>query len=138
MPFGTLDLSFCSANTGRQSILSPFHLERLLNSVQSNSSRNSQTIDDIIQPGPYKEVMPCIDLCYDLVQSCPAALGFGCPQGKYQNMSYGVRDPDPGVLLCSYLGAAFYLSGGTTMSDVLGIGKMGWLSLMVTVMLLVL
>lgn len=108
----------------------------LLNAVRSNSSRNSQIIDDVIQPGPYKEVLPCIDLCYDLVQSCPAALGFGCPQGKYQNMSYGVRDPDPGILSCSYLGAAYYLSSGIRY-----LGRpaddMMWISLIVTVVVLV-
>lgn len=93
-------------------VSSPDPSQQVLTSVQSNSSRNSAIIDDIIQPGPYKEVLPCIDLCYDLVQSCPAALGFGCPQGIYQNMSYGVRDPDPGILSCSYLGAAYYLSDG--------------------------
>ncbi|KAJ9663531.1 hypothetical protein H2198_000797 [Neophaeococcomyces mojaviensis] len=85
----------------------------LLSSVASNSSRNAQIIDDVIQPGPYKEVLPCIDLCYDLVQSCPAALGFGCPQFRWQNTSYGMRSSDPGVLSCSYLGAAYYLSEGS-------------------------
>ena len=93
--------------------------QALLNSVQANSSRNPQIIDAIIQPGPYKEVLPCIDLCYDLVRACPAALGFGCPQGKYLNMSYGVRNPDGGVLSCSYLGAAYYLSGASSMKDLL-------------------
>ncbi|KAK5944896.1 hypothetical protein PMZ80_002098 [Knufia obscura] len=107
----------------------------LLNAVQSNSSRNSQIIDDKIQPGPYKEVLPCIDLCYDLVQSCPAALGFGCPQGKYQNMSYGVRDPDPGILSCSYLGAAFYLSDGVRDLGVPSMDKM-WVSLIITIVFL--
>ena len=108
----------------------------LLNAVQSNSSRNSRIIDDAIQPGPYKEVLPCIDLCYDLVQSCPAALGFGCPQRRYQNVSYGVRDRDPGILSCSYLGAAYYLSGGVR--DVgFPTGDKMWLSLIITVAVLV-
>lgn len=110
----------------------------LLNAVQTNSSRNSQIIDDIIQPGPYKEVLPCIDLCYDLVQSCPAALGFGCPQGKYQNISYGVRDPDPGVMRCSYLGAAYYLSAAPPRIRMPGsLDKMGWVSLVITIFVLV-
>lgn len=108
--------------------------QALLNSVQSNSSRNSEIIDDVIQPGPYKEVLPCIDLCFDLVQSCPAALGFGCPQGKYQNMSYGVRDPDPGILSCSYLGAAYYLSDGVRDTGLSG--RMMWASMIITVALL--
>lgn len=110
----------------------------LLTAVQSNSSRNSHIIDDIIQPGPYKEVLPCIDLCYDLVQSCPAALGFGCPQGKYQNLSYGVRDPNPGILSCSYPGAAYYLSAGPKAVQVPGLDRIAWTALTVTLMALVL
>ena len=72
----------------------------------------SAVIDEQIAPGPYKEVLPCRDLCYDLVQSCPAALGFGCPSaGKGLEDSYGERNDDPGNMSCSYLGAAYYLSG---------------------------
>ncbi len=74
-----------------------------------NSSRNP-LIDTNIKPGPYKEVLPCQDLCYTLVQSCPAALGFACPlQGRGLNWSYGVRDPK-GDITCSYLGAAYFLN----------------------------
>jgi calcium channel MID1 len=76
--------------------------------VLTNSSRNP-IIDAQIKPGPYKEVLPCKDLCYDLVQSCPAALGFGCPEGKWLNSSYGVRSPN-GDITCSYLGAAYFLN----------------------------
>lgn len=110
----------------------------LLGSVQSNQSRNSQIIDTVIQPGPYKEVMPCIDLCYDLVQSCPAALGFGCPQGRYQNMSYGVRSQDAGVISCSYLGAAYYLSASPALIQASALTKSGWMSLVITIALLIL
>ena len=47
-------------------------------------------IDAQINPGPYKEILPCIDLCYNLEQSCPAALGFACPlEGHGMNYSYG-------------------------------------------------
>ena len=54
-----------------------------------NSSRNSM-IDDVIVPGPYKEVLPCEDICYELVRSCPSFLGFGCPlPGHGLNYSYG-------------------------------------------------
>ncbi|KAL2419805.1 Calcium influx-promoting protein ehs1 [Exophiala dermatitidis] len=83
----------------------------LLNSVATNSSRNP-IIDESIRPGPYKEVLPCKDLCYDLVQSCPAKLGFACPlEGAGLEDSYGSRSVDSGVISCSYLGAAYYLSG---------------------------
>jgi calcium channel MID1 len=79
--------------------------------VASNSSRNP-LIDSDVKPGPYKEVLPCEDLCYDLMQSCPASLGFGCPiEGRGLNVSYGKRSRDAGEISCSYLGAAYYLSG---------------------------
>lgn len=83
-----------------------------LSSMATNSSRNP-LIDTDIKPGPYKEVLPCADLCYGLVQSCPAALGFGCPYpGLGLEVSYGNRDHNGGdTLSCSYLGAFVY-SGG--------------------------
>ena len=54
-----------------------------------NGSRND-IIDTAISPGPYKEVLPCKELCYDLIQSCPASLGFACPlKGHGLELSYG-------------------------------------------------
>ncbi|RMZ91018.1 hypothetical protein DV736_g1737, partial [Chaetothyriales sp. CBS 134916] len=82
----------------------------LLSAVATNSSRNA-IIDTDIRPGPYKEVLPCQDLCWDLVQSCPAALGFSCPLSHAGlEDSYGSRSNNSGVISCSYLGAAYYLS----------------------------
>lgn len=107
----------------------------LMDTASTNSSRSS-VIDDQIAPGPYKEVLPCRDLCYDLVQSCPAALGFSCPsRGKGLEQSYGERNDDPGNISCSYLGAAFFLSGvpGTavpqTMMTVVMVMVLGFLLL---------
>jgi calcium channel MID1 len=78
--------------------------------VATNSSRNP-LIDKQIQPGPYKEVLPCTELCYDLMQSCPASLGFACPLGgRGLEVSYGSKSSDPSEISCSYLGAAYYLS----------------------------
>lgn len=61
-------------------------------SMALNGSRNLQ-IDQLVVPGPYKEVLPCDDLCYTLVQSCPASMGFNCPQpGDIGfNASYGLK-----------------------------------------------
>lgn len=55
-------------------------------------SRNPN-IDTVVQPGPYKEILPCEDLCYNIVQSCPAVFGFGCPRpGDIAfNQSYGIK-----------------------------------------------
>ncbi|KAJ5608518.1 hypothetical protein N7537_005137 [Penicillium hordei] len=87
-------------------------------SVASNTSRNA-IIDELIMPGPYKEILPCQDICHTLVQSCPSALGFGCPEGAWMNSSYGYRNSD-GIITCSYLGAVYYLSLGVRL------GAWGW------------
>lgn len=73
----------------------------------NNASRN-KFIDETIQPGPYKEVLPCEDLCYEVVQSCPAAIGFRCPQPYMPsfNVSYGQRSPDSALVACNYPGEA--------------------------------
>ena len=91
----------------------------LRQTVATNQSRNP-LIDTEIMPGPYKEILPCSDICYSLVRSCPAALGFGCPTGKWLNASYGWRDPN-GDITCSYLGAAYYLNSSPRMQLWLGV-----------------
>ncbi|KAL9587770.1 MAG: hypothetical protein Q9212_000062 [Teloschistes hypoglaucus] len=54
------------------------------------TSRNKEIVVDKIKPGPYKEMLPCKDLCYHLMQNCPAALGFACPlEGRGLDDSYG-------------------------------------------------
>lgn len=88
------------------------------NSVFLNASRNPN-IDTFVQPGPYKEVLPCDDLCHNLVQSCSSAMSFACPRvGRIGfNASYG-QMPNPafsdqiGQITCNYPGAAYdQLSG---------------------------
>jgi calcium channel MID1 len=81
------------------------------------SSRNPR-IDDIIQPGPYKELLPCDDLCYNIVRSCPAAMGFACPRPGHIafNYSYGLM-PDntanqQGQITCNYPGVDIRLIAG--------------------------
>lgn len=80
----------------------------LVQSPVESRSRNS-LIDTEIKPGPYKEILPCQDLCFDLVRNCPASLKFSCPDGAALNASYGYRNAN-GDITCSYLGAAYYLS----------------------------
>lgn len=71
-----------------------------------NMSRNAW-IDDKIQPGPYKEILPCEDICYEVVQSCPAAIGFTCPQPHMSafDVSYG-RRRDNSTTSCNFPGEA--------------------------------
>lgn len=70
-----------------------------------NASRNAW-IDQTIKPGPYKEMLPCEDVCYEVVQSCPAAMSFSCPQPNNPsfNYSYGQRNKIPGEVTCNYPG----------------------------------
>lgn len=70
-------------------------------------------IDEQIQPGPYKEVLPCDELCYDIVQSCPAELGFSCPTPGMLgfNTSYGTKQNDADAnITCNYPGASHVAS----------------------------
>ncbi|WPH04053.1 Hypothetical protein R9X50_00693700 [Acrodontium crateriforme] len=90
---------------------SPRDTQTFNTSLATNSSRNPTIIDDMIQPGPYKEVLPCEDLCWGLMQSCPASLGFACPhRGRGLEATYGRRSPD-GSLTCSFLGAVYNTNG---------------------------
>lgn len=74
-----------------------------------SKSRNPM-IDESIKPGPYKEMLPCEDLCFDIVRSCPAQLGFACPNPPARGLQYGQRDPTGNVLTCSFPGAVVKLN----------------------------
>ncbi|KAI1776074.1 stretch-activated Ca2+-permeable channel component-domain-containing protein [Hypoxylon cercidicola] len=89
--------------------------DNVKNLMAFNSSRNP-SIDQVVQPGPYKELLPCDDLCYELVQSCPASMGFTCPRpgsGYSFNASYGRKN---GSLSCNYPGSAHFPSGAGMIS----------------------
>lgn len=91
----------------------------------SVASRNP-IIESQIRPGPYKEIKPCLDLCYTMVQSCPSDFNFVCPRIVTwgQEVSYGERSQD-GDITCSFLGAAYFLSNGRRLR-VNGGGYMWW------------
>ena len=77
----------------------------------TNSSRNNATIAGLVQPGPYMEVLPCNDLCYDLVRMCPAVLQFSCPEpGSWlESYNYGRRGVGKdGAYTCNAPGAVYY------------------------------
>ncbi|KAF1961340.1 hypothetical protein CC80DRAFT_532002 [Byssothecium circinans] len=67
-------------------------------------------IDELIKPGPYKELLPCDFLCWDIVRSCPAQLGFGCPNSPANALTYGSRDPSRKDLKCNFPGAVVSLN----------------------------
>ncbi|KAH8726090.1 stretch-activated Ca2+-permeable channel component-domain-containing protein [Phaeosphaeriaceae sp. PMI808] len=74
-----------------------------------NSTRNPG-IDLVTPEGPYKEMLPCEDLCYEIVKSCPAKLGFSCPNSPARELTYGQRDPRNEELFCNFPGAVVKLN----------------------------
>lgn len=79
------------------------------------TSRNP-LIDQVIQPGNYKEILPCVNLCYNLMEGCDSSLQFTCPQqGKGLEQSYGQLS-DNGTVSCSYPGALYYTNAATRLS----------------------
>lgn len=105
-----------------RNLLQPFPNGDVLDAGQlaawpnTSATRNSRNpaIDEVVRPGPYKEVLPCEDLCYNLTQSCPSAMGFGCPRPGMVGFdgSYGVRgvQDENGEVKCNYPGAAHLFS----------------------------
>jgi len=73
---------------------------------QTNTSRGAiaqLSQNPLMDPGTYAEVLPCIDLCFDVVQSCPSFLAFDCPvknmAGNYAMMNaHGLRCNGLGVV----------------------------------------
>ncbi|KAF9912203.1 stretch-activated cation channel mid1 [Linnemannia zychae] len=67
----------------------PVVVARSTNTSRGAIAQLSQ--NPLMDPGPYGEVLPCIDLCFDVVQSCPNFLGFDCPVknmgGNYAKMN---------------------------------------------------
>jgi calcium channel MID1 len=110
-------------------VLDAATLARFPNTTATMSSRNPM-IDSVVKPGPYKEVLPCEDLCYNLTQSCPAALGFNCPRPGMVgfNTSYGIRgeQDENGEVYCNYPGAAHVFSGAGRIG-----GTVGWVVVVV-------
>lgn len=101
------------------------------NQLSYQTSRNTQ-IDDVIKPGPYKEVLPCEELCYDLVQNCPAAMGFTCPRpwNIGFNTSYGTMTGTNGTTItCNYPGNFHVISDASVFR---GSGLMTAMAVLVT------
>lgn len=59
-----------------------------LRDISVNASRNPW-IDETMAPGEWTELLPCIDLCYYVVQSCPPFLQFYCPTADLAKVQYG-------------------------------------------------
>ncbi|CAO3702780.1 unnamed protein product [Rhizopus stolonifer] len=59
-----------------------------LREVPINGSRNPW-VDSTLSPVESTELLPCIDLCYHVVQSCPPYMQFYCPVSDLASIQYG-------------------------------------------------
>ncbi|RKP08056.1 stretch-activated Ca2+-permeable channel component-domain-containing protein [Thamnocephalis sphaerospora] len=69
--------------------------------------------------GKWTEVMPCVGLCYRMVQSCPAYFKFSCPaEDRARSASYGVwvNSNQESSAQCNSLGVDVALRGVPTAS----------------------
>ncbi|KAI9758279.1 MAG: stretch-activated cation channel mid1, partial [Lichina confinis] len=87
--------SSSSATTGENSSTALYpdtSFPKRLISSPTNTSR-TPLVDAVLRPAPYKELLPCLDLCHRLARVCPSALRFTCPvQGSFAaRQSYGER-----------------------------------------------
>ncbi|EXF75262.1 calcium influx-promoting protein ehs1 [Colletotrichum fioriniae PJ7] len=80
-----------------------------------NQHSRNPLIDEMVEPGPYREILPCAYLCYDLVQSCPASLGFNCPTPDDDIFNSSYAEQGDG-LTCNYPGAVHNPSGSSLLS----------------------
>ncbi|KAF9914909.1 stretch-activated cation channel mid1 [Lobosporangium transversale] len=87
----------------------------------------------LMNPGEYGEVLPCVDLCYDVVQSCPSFLGFNCP---VKNMGGNYARMNAGGFQCNGLGIVSIPSGARA-SRLSMLKKQGIVAIMVIVSILV-
>lgn len=77
------------------------------------------------------EMKPCEDLCFDIVRSCPAQLGFACPNSPAREVTYGRKDRgNTDTLKCSFPGAVVKLNVRNA-AGMLGarVGLAGWIAL---------
>ncbi|KAG0180586.1 stretch-activated cation channel mid1 [Apophysomyces sp. BC1034] len=56
--------------------------------INGGESRNPW-VDEKFEVSEWTEMLPCIDLCYRVVQSCPPFLQFFCPEGDLAWLQYG-------------------------------------------------
>lgn len=110
--------SFANATLAAQAANDPAFNAQNRSRVAFNQSRNPM-IDSDIQPGPYKEVLPCSDLCYNLVQSCPASLQFVCPlQNHGLNYTYGTQKRGTLDITCNSPRAGISIGGASALKRI--------------------
>lgn len=90
------------------------------NTIKSQSSTDNVNhsraffIDNLIRPGPYKELLPCIGLCNAIMQDCPSQFEFSCPEiGNFGFDGYYMTDEGDGRVTCNYPGAVYKRSSAS-------------------------
>ncbi|KAG0327091.1 stretch-activated cation channel mid1 [Podila humilis] len=86
----------------------------------------------LMNPGTYGEVLPCIDLCFDVVQSCPNFLGFNCP---VKNMAGNYASMNSEGFQCNGLGVVPVPSSARSKMD--GVSGALWMAMLVTAVAIV-
>lgn len=87
---------------------------------QKDDNRNKYLNEDIRPIGNYYEVLPCIEMCYDMVRDCPSDFGFACPdKNSQENLllhSYNFFDADNALVTCNFIGneTDLFISLGST------------------------
>lgn len=85
---------------------SPYLFDRPVNSSRLD------IIDQTVQPGAYKELMPCSDLCWGIEQNCPSTLGFNCPEPGSEAMTNSYVEDKTGKT-CNAPQLQYLASSGT-------------------------
>lgn len=93
-----LNQTFTNATLASQNPIDPV----IARSRRAYANSRNPMIDEDIKPGPYKELLPCTHLCYNLVQSCPASLQFACPLENHGlNFTYADQDQSVSDPMCN-------------------------------------
>ena len=80
----------------------------------SDDNRNALINDKIKPVSNYYEILPCIDMCHQMVRDCPSSFGFSCPsRSKFPQLahrSYQSYSNVSEALNCNYIGNAEIIS----------------------------
>lgn len=80
----------------------------------TNMSRNP-FINENIQPGPYNELLPCIDLCHGIMQDCPSSFQFQCPKRSLPGFTGAYYIKEGTDVTCNYPGVVYVQSGAASL-----------------------
>lgn len=111
LPFNSSDPFAIKRNVGQpfpDGTQLPNSVKEMFERIPGNNASRNSFIDTEIEPGPYLELLPCDDVCYEVVRSCPSSISFSCPRPHMIgfNVSYAERDEDSSIMSCNFPGEA--------------------------------